>query len=774
MIRSKLAMAAFAALTLALTGCPDDNNDGDNKPKVCDPACLPNQNCDTTQNPPVCVNKPVPQCEPACGEGFVCNTDRNPPECKQVACVPACPEHQKCDTLTWKCVDREACDPGCPAGTVCDPSLNECVCDPACRSGQRCDKTQVPAVCKEICNPPAGCLAGWEVCNEETEQCEPLSCGSNKCEFGQGCFNPNTMNPGGTTCTCLPARPKDPTARPDTCESVEMLPDTCEVYGMVCDYNEDAPAASKCKLPGVYDSCLPSIGCEEGLDCVDDGRGGTCMQPCETTENCGDIADLCWPDDGSPNANHCITNFCAIPFNYGAEERDLYFQPCPTLMAGETADPSTWTGTCVPLSLCYNSQLTDVGLCFQAGTAPSHGQCDPDADRSNLEEMCPVNQLCTGVMPSETEGKQVGICIELCNAGKAPRPAVGCGAAPEAMDYCMDVSGVDYDNPAWQHEARIGFCLEGCNPFTDEPCSNDILGNEQGCWLGPSLDEKGYCNAVIPDAPGVGEACTPIPANSLDDRSECGDRLICLAMDSYGINNRCMGWCSHHQCNFLDDCMGCVGTFCEACAPNCTAGSCGGSDGCGGTCGCGEGQVCNAGTCCTPTCTEGECGGDDGCGGTCGCPDGQACNTESSTCEACTPSCEEGSCGGDDGCGGTCGCDEGHVCTAGTCCKPSCDGINCINFEALETAQSLDDLFYPDGCGGFCGCPEGKVCGNTGKCHDCVPDCRFKTCGDDGCGGSCGDCGANEICKSVSTGQQCLFLDEADAETSPLGVCVPD
>lgn len=567
------------------------------------------------------------------------------------------------------------------------------------------------------------------------------------------------MNPNTTTCTCLPARTKNG----------QDLPDTCEVYGKVCDYNKDRPAASKCKLPGVYDTCLPSIGCEEGLDCIDDGSGGWCMEPCETTADCSDLTDLCYPDNGDPYANHCYFNLCAAPWAEGNAARAAYFKPCPTLMPGETADPTTWTGTCVPLST-YGSagQLMDVGLCFQAGSAPSHGACDPDAGRSNLEEMCRINQLCSGVMPSTVEGKQVGICYEMCNAGPNPSPVAGCDAAPNGSDFCMDVSGVNSENPDWQREARIGFCFEGCNPFTDESCSEDVLGNDQGCWLGPNLDEQGYCNAIIPDAPGVGESCTPTPEGSLDYRSECADRLICLAMDNFGTDNRCLGWCNHLQCNFLDDCAGCAGASCVACTPNCSAG-CGGTDGCGGTCGCDAGEVCNAGTCCTPTCDG--CGVDDGCGGTCGCPEGQAC--EEGSCETCTPTCT--GCGGDDGCGGTCGCEAGQVCNAGTCCTLTCDGINCINFDALETLQSLEDLFYPDGCGGFCGCPEGKVCGNTGKCHECVPDCRFKSCGDDGCGGSCGSCGENQRCATTATDQQCLFIDSnVDPAVSPLGVCAPE
>ena len=34
---------------------------------------------------------------------------------------------------------------------------------------------------------------------------------------------------------------------------------------------------------------------------------------------------------------------------------------------------------------------------------------------------------------------------------------------------------------------------------------------------------------------------------------------------------------------------------------------------------------------------------------------------------------------------------------------------------------------------------------------DCTPSCAFKVCGDDTCGGSCGDCAADEICHAVES-----------------------
>lgn len=59
-----------------------------------------------------------------------------------------------------------------------------------------------------------------------------------------------------------------------------------------------------------------------------------------------------------------------------------------------------------------------------------------------------------------------------------------------------------------------------------------------------------------------------------------------------------------------------------------------------------------------------------------------------------------------------------------------------------------------DGCGGSCGnCPAGTLCAEN-LCESdptCTPNCAGKECGGDGCGGSCGDCPAGSSCE----GGQC-------------------
>ena len=101
---------------------------------------------------------------------------------------------------------------------------------------------------------------------------------------------------------------------------------------------------------------------------------------------------------------------------------------------------------------------------------------------------------------------------------------------------------------------------------------------------------------------------------------------------------------------------------------------------------------------------------------------------------------------GDDTSGG--GGDTGET---GGECVPSCDGKACGD----------------DGCAGSCGpCGQDEVCVDGG-CVGCTPTCGDNDCGDNGCGGSCGTCGDFEYCDDGL----CIYEDPCDPNpcTSPPG-----
>ena len=206
--------------------------------------------------------------------------------------------------------------------------------------------------------------------------------------------------------------------------------------------------------------------------------------------------------------------------------------------------------------------------------------------------------------------------------------------------------------------------------------------------------------------------------------------------------------CKYHSLTL----KGCSSNFnwCDkhghCCKLDCTNKECG-DDGCGGSCGsCQQNHYCINGKCvCRPHCENKQCG-PDSCGGSCGtCPSGTVCRWGL----CCKPNCQGKECG-NDGCGGSCGsCSTGYTCVQGKCIggAPS-------NWHCSSTKYNSGN-----GCDCECGaydpdcdkqpmpaynCNPDEHCDKQGHC--CKPNCQGKECGDDGCGGSCGNCTSNQVC----------------------------
>ncbi|MGC4121136.1 MAG: hypothetical protein QM765_42470 [Myxococcales bacterium] len=92
-------------------------------------------------------------------------------------------------------------------------------------------------------------------------------------------------------------------------------------------------------------------------------------------------------------------------------------------------------------------------------------------------------------------------------------------------------------------------------------------------------------------------------------------------------------------------------------------------------------------------------------------------------------------------CGNTCCSASEHCDPLVTACRPDCvpqcKGRQCGN----------------DGCNGNCGdCGKGWSCDEqTARCEICQSDCAGKQCGSDGCGRTCGTCNSWEMCNSSFT-----------------------
>ena len=90
--------------------------------------------------------------------------------------------------------------------------------------------------------------------------------------------------------------------------------------------------------------------------------------------------------------------------------------------------------------------------------------------------------------------------------------------------------------------------------------------------------------------------------------------------------------------------------------------------------------------------------------------------------------------------------EPGGECTFDSQCKWSdgngkCSAGICVCATSCQPGQCGDD-----GCGGSCGeCVAPSFCVNR-SCCDPVANCQGRICGDDGCGGNCGFCGVVDVC----------------------------
>jgi len=176
---------------------------------------------------------------------------------------------------------------------------------------------------------------------------------------------------------------------------------------------------------------------------------------------------------------------------------------------------------------------------------------------------------------------------------------------------------------------------------------------------------------------------------------------------------------------------------------------------------------CDSG--CAPQCEGRECGS-DGCGGTCGKCEGEShCSADGECVEGPLPGCEASETAGCGGCAcEACVCGQDDYCCT-TLWDDFCAQLCAGPCEGCATGVCGDDVCDAgetcDSCVPDCGCQEGEVC-TAGFC--CLPSCTGKECGDDGCGGSCGDCPEGKSCNGQF---QCVIGGGAGCEPSQTPGC---
>jgi hypothetical protein len=373
---------------------------------------------------------------------------------------------------------------------------------------------------------------------------------------------------------------------------------------------------------------------------------------------------------------------------------------------------------------------------------------------------------------------------------------------------------------------------------TGDSCTAPSDAANQGDVL---VDEARPEDQVQPEEKSCEDVCSEgmIKCNGDDRYNECIEKNGCWVWDLTNVECKGASLCA---CKDEDpaECTVNAGDEC-VCTPDCDGKECG-ADGCGGKCGeCDEGSscdpfkfICALDDCalCESFCQEGdticngekvsycidvnadkqgcvECwkfdedaepcpgnqtcdsdsdkcvcdGGVAACGEVC-CDDGEVCNSGK---ECCAPDCDGKVCGGD-GCGGSCGtCAEAEFCNGGVCetkCVSDCDyggETKCdgkFGYTSCDLVPGQADCYKE--AGPF-GCGESEECVG-GECQ-CIPSCGTKVCGDDGCGGSCGQCDALnfEVCSPAGkcvcdcagqpTGTMCDLATQTEYASNCLATC---
>ena len=268
----------------ALVKCPvcgdgkqekgEDCDEGDDNGEVCvadynDDCFYCSENCEyITEKGPYCGDDNIDQGHEECDDG----SDNGEP------CTPV--YGGTCTYCSSSCEEETVSGSSCGDGTIdvgeeCDDGNNV--------NGDGCTSTcEKPESCNDVCTSAIGCdgLYSCEsghcrnaTCSDETD-CICASCGDGDLDSGEECDDGNSINGDG-------------------CDSDCTIPDSCN------------------------DTCVDSIGCEGGFDCV----GGSCRNSSCSSEldcicaSCGDgdldSGEEC--DDGnSINGDGCDSD-CTIP-----------------------------------------------------------------------------------------------------------------------------------------------------------------------------------------------------------------------------------------------------------------------------------------------------------------------------------------------------------------------------------------------------------------------------------------------------------------------------
>ena len=362
------------------------------------------------------------------------------------------------------------------------------------------------------------------------------------------------------------------------------------------------------------------------------------------------------------------------------------------------------------------------GACCEANGTPGCEDYDIQVCVCEQDPFC-CNSFWDNLCAQEVEQFDCGQCSIPDSSCCSAHPEAGCDDATCQNTVCaQDPYCCESDWDQLCTDEALNWCVVcGGEPGDASDCCADGGNGSPGCQ-----DEA--CQAAVC---AVDPYCCNVTWDGL-----CADEAVEMCAVCGGI---APAWCGDGNCDPDEDCESCEAD-CGPCPQSSCNGNCGNYDP-EGLCQC-DAECFAFGDCCDDIC--------------------DFCAVEYPQ-ECCTPNCAGKTCG-PDGCGGSCGtCPGGQQCNPNGQCVPipatSCAG-RCGDYDANDACQCDTDCFvFGDCCDDIC-----THCKAEYPVQCCTPNCAGKACGDNGCGGSCGNCPGGQQCNANG---QCVPI----AATSCAGRC---
>jgi len=236
-----------------------------------------------------------------------------------------CGSDAECDDYLF-CTGAETCVAGaCQPGTP--PSCPDD--DLWCTGTEFCDETA--DACNTTVDP---CGAGTE-CNDDTDQCDLLSCGNGVCEIGEDCNSCPGDCAGGTGGTAAACWKYDGVCHPkkEGLECADCAPSWCCGDG-ICSEQEDA---SSCALDCAAAACSDAE-CDDGQWCngLETCSESSCQpgtsEDCPEGQVCDEATDSC---KAETDCSACFKGKCDFKCNPKKDSPE-----CPDCL-----NPSIWAIT---------------------------------------------------------------------------------------------------------------------------------------------------------------------------------------------------------------------------------------------------------------------------------------------------------------------------------------------------------------------------------------------------------------------------------------------